>query len=75
MKKNTLHVSALQQATLNVSDGEPESLRVTTQASAGSTSGGGKMERATSGARAPVNGCEIAGCQADPDAVMRYYLL
>ncbi|CAB1447974.1 unnamed protein product [Pleuronectes platessa] len=54
-------------------------LHVTTHASAGSvwctaeSGGGGTRRRART--RAPVSEYEIAGCQADADAVMRYYLL
>ena len=34
----------------------------------------GVDDAATSGTKAPVNEYEIAGCQADADAVVRYYL-
>lgn len=39
-----------------------------------STESGGVDEVTTSSTKAPVNEYEIAGCQAEADAVMRYYL-
>lgn len=36
---------------------------------------GGVDEATTNSTKAPVNEYEIADCQADADAVMRYYLL
>lgn len=53
-------------------------LHETTHTSAGSVwctaASGGVDKAATSSTKAPVNEYEIAGCQADADAVMRYYL-
>lgn len=53
-------------------------LQVTTHTSAGTVwytaESSGVDEATTNSTKAPVNEYEIAGCQAEADAVMRYYL-